>query len=431
MAKESELTVAIHSPYPLREGPNGVSNFVLEIEPYLKREGCSVRLIGPSLKSENAAHFTLGRPFKIPLGGTEAEITGTFNKGRARNTLLTIKPDILVVHEPVAGNGAHTLISSAPKRQDGSTLPAVIGHFHAQIEKVTFAQKLIRTALKASRRPRFSNYGIPTGKFTSGYADNIIRNMDGRIAVSNATARFYRDFYKDERHVEVIPNGINIDRLTPKGPKIGRWQEDGKKTILFAGRHDPRKGIEYLLQAYALLKQSGKDNIKLKITGEGQETQNLKQLTSYLNVSDVQFLGVLPREELIKAYRSADLFVSPAIGGEGFGRTLAEALACGTLVVGSDINGYREVIGGQSFARMAKPENAHDLSLKIWEFLSLPDEERQKLEEQASLYVMRRFAWPVVARQTVNYYHEVLERHGKPEKEEWPLKRQGIIFQRK
>src|ERR1035437_1246211 len=338
MEIDSRLKILIDTPYALgiqNKSPNGVANFITEIAPHLERKGATVRLLGPNIAEEgaNAADYTLGRRVRVSRNKTSSETSVSFNKRHARALLLTVRPDIVVVHEPLAGHAAHTIISGSPKREDRKTVPVFIGNFHARVESLDLPTRASWWLGQRLRRVTFNKYGIPNGS-SDGYINTVMGSLEGKIAVSNATADFWKGIYSSE--YEVIYNGVNTDELTPDGPKIEAWQ-DGKKTILFAGRHDERKGIEYLLEAYRLLSTARRSGIKLKITGEGRMTDRLIRMAREMNLIDVEFVGVLPRVELVKAYRTADIFVSPATGGEGFGRTLAEAMACGTLTIGSNI----------------------------------------------------------------------------------------------
>ncbi len=415
--------VTIVSPNPLNGGPNGVADFITGFKPYAEREGWIVRTVAPARSSQ--ADYTLGRTIKVSHDGTSHRMGVSVNRKRAENLLLHQRPDLVVFNQPLEGNLAHIIMSAAPRREDGKRLPASIGHFHANAERLAF---LTRVALEIGRqlkRPKFGGrYGIPNG-MTPGLIGTVMGELDGRIAVSNDTANFWKSIDQDDHEYRVIYNGIDVDELTVQGPKIEAW-DDGKKTVLFAGRHDPRKGIDDLLEAYRLL-SLGRNDIKLKITGEGRMTSELLRMMQEKGLRDVEFVGILSREELIKAYRSADVFVSPATGGEGFGRTLAEALSCGTLTVGTNIGGYREVIGpiatgGARFASMAKPRNPEDLARNIANMLNLPQEEKLGLGEQASGYVRDNFSWQEITKQTLSYYDEVLEKHGRPHAGQWPIR---------
>lgn len=427
--REAGLSVAIVSPNLLNGGPNGVADFITGIKPYLEDQGVAVRIFGPAKhvwgedKNEDA-DYTIGQTVWMPPhDGTKHRPAVSFNKGRARNLLLHNTPDLVVMHQPLEGTVGHTLMSAAPRREDGKRIPAFVAHHHANSENLHWLTRLALEVGRNVRRPRFGEYGWPIG-MTPGFVRTVLGESDGRIAVSNATANFWKGIDKDEHEYKVIYNGIDVKELTHEGPKIEAW-DDGKQTILFAGRHDPRKGLEYLMEAYRLLRL-GRNDIKLKITGRGQTTHDLQRLVQEQNLPDVEFLGVLSREELVKAYRTADVFVSPATGGEGFGRTLAEALAVGTLTVGSDIEGYREVIGpdatgGREFASMANPKDPDDLASKIGKMLNFPEPEKTRLGKEGAQYVRDNYSWPIIARQTVNYYDQVMREHGMPG--QWPIRK--------
>jgi len=440
--QESRLKVVTFSPYPLTpQTPDGVSQFVLGIQPYLERLGCEVVLIGPKVNPplKNDADYSFGRtPFRFGHHGTNHPIPISLRQAPAKRMLETIltnpdanNPDFVFdFHEPLLlGHYAHPIISATPKRKDGKTIPTTIAHHHAQIEGSSLT---LRMALL------FFKYGVWRFKFengrpgkTQGYANTIMDVFDGRIAVSQATATTWSLAFPG--NYEVIPNGFDTTKLTPDGPIIEEWKQDKKYTLLFAGRHDERKGIIYLIQALSHLKQQGKNNIKLKIAGDGAETEKLQRLTKNLGITeDVEFLGVLPRTELEKAYRTADIVVCPSTGGEGFGRVIAEALSSETLVVASDINGYREATGGnQPFARLAKPADPVDLARVIMDLLNLPEEEKARLQKEARTHVLNNFDWEIVAKKTFDYYLDRLQNHGIVNQEEnrIPSTTERVIFQ--
>jgi glycosyltransferase involved in cell wall biosynthesis len=435
MKESSRLVVVEESSYPLKkDSPDGVKDVIVGLRPLLERKGCKIILIGPSIKKneDNLADYTFGTTIKVNHDDTTTRMAVSFRgKGRAESLMRVIRPDIVVIHEPFAAPATHTMISGMPKRRDGKNVPAIIGHFHAQTEDLSGIAKAAKALIRVVRRPQFSEFGVPTG-FTSGYLATIVNALSGRIAVSNATAEFWQQQIGGE--FKVIYNGINIEEMNPNGPKIEAWN-DGTKTILAAARHDPRKGLEYGIRAINLLVRAGRRDIKLKITGKGQETGRLKALVKELGLENfVEFLGILNRETLAMAYRSADVFISPATGGEGFGRTLAEALSSGTLVVASDINGYREVMQGKPFTRMVEPRNVPSLANGIDEMMELPEDKKERLKKDARQHVIDSFSLDEIADQTIAYYEERLLAHGRPTEEEWDfgrkrkLPRFGIIF---
>jgi len=114
-----------------------------------------------------------------------------------------------------------------------------------------------------------------------------------------------------------------------------------KKKILFLSRLHPKKGVELLLGAAALLREQRSD-FQLLIAGPGEEhyVAQLQQMAVRLGVSDLTcFLGMVKGTEKRSLYQSSDVFVLPT-HQENFGLVLVEAMVCGTPVVttrGTDI----------------------------------------------------------------------------------------------
>jgi phosphatidylinositol alpha-mannosyltransferase len=135
---------------------------------------------------------------------------------------------------------------------------------------------------------------------------------------------------------QVLFNGVEVDRFRAADP----WPKAGP-TVLFLGRHEERKGLRVLLEAFTTL-QDG-DGAELWIAGDGPETRALQQRFPESPV--VRWLGVLSEEEKLSRLAAADVLCAPSLGGESFGMVLLEAMAAGTLVVASAIDGYRAAVG--------------------------------------------------------------------------------------
>lgn len=130
------------------------------------------------------------------------------------------------------------------------------------------------------------------------------------------------------KNIHIIGNCINVDDITMKSS----WKK--RNVILFLGRVHFHKGIRYLIEAVAKLKDQI-DGYVVKIAGPGDETyvNELKSLAQKLGVADqVQFIGSVFGKDKFDLYREADLFVLPT-HSENFGIVVTEALACGTPVV--------------------------------------------------------------------------------------------------
>jgi glycosyltransferase involved in cell wall biosynthesis len=344
--------------------------------------------------------FVLGVGFKITTDQTEFRASLS-RKKTAKTILETIKPDIVIIHEPFVPSIGHTIISSL-----GYPRPVIVGQFHARREDLNWRLKLAEFIMKYFvRRPKLSRRTLLS--LSTGYVSTINNNLDGRIAVSQATRKFWQKMLPAD--YKVIYNGIDTDKLTPDGPKINEWMRDGRKIVFFAGRHDPRKGIDDLINALNILIKNGDDSIKLKIAGRGKMTEDLMGMVNKIDLQKrIEFVGILPYEKLIQAYRTADVVVAPSTAGEGFNRTIIEARACGTLVVCADINGQNEAIGKDLSVFMAKPGNPRDLALKIKSILNLGRAKRHEILKRGAEEVKTNFSWDTIAGEHIEYYKKLL-----------------------
>jgi phosphatidylinositol alpha-1,6-mannosyltransferase len=103
------------------------------------------------------------------------------------------------------------------------------------------------------------------------------------------------------------------------------------------------KGQDRIIEAIPEICKAGHDVVYV-IAGGGDDRSRLERLADRAGVIDrVRFEGMLTRDELIEAYRMADLFVMPSTG-EGFGIAFLEAMACGTRALGINAAGARDAL---------------------------------------------------------------------------------------
>jgi phosphatidyl-myo-inositol alpha-mannosyltransferase len=140
----------------------------------------------------------------------------------------------------------------------------------------------------------------------------------------------------------VLTNGVAVDRFAKAGP----WPT-ARPAILFAGRHEPRKGLRVLLDAFAGLEREA----ELWVVGLGPETDDLRRRDQ----PGVRWLGQVSDVELARRMKAATVFCAPSLHGESFGVVLLEAMAAGTPVVASDIDGYRDVARDELDALLVTP----------------------------------------------------------------------------
>lgn len=204
--------------------------------------------------------------------------------------------------------------------------------------------------------------------------------------------------------VHTISNNIDTQGFFPIEPKLARHilgLPIDKKVILVGSLSlsDFYKGFELFLKAVEGIKR---DNIHVLLFGR-LSLSNLKSL--HCSYSSLGLLNDIISMRL--AYSAADLFVAPS-RMDAFGKTLAEAMACGTPVVCFDATGPADVVEHRVTGYKAKPFDPSDLQAGIEWILSLPANELESLGKQARRRVVTLFDSQVIASQYLDLYKQIL-----------------------
>ncbi|MGH9022340.1 MAG: glycosyltransferase family 4 protein, partial [Acidimicrobiia bacterium] len=169
---------------------------------------------------------------------------------------------------------------------------------------------------------------LPTYRTLRPVLRYLARRLAVRVAVSEEALRAARTPLGGEW--EVIPNGIDVASHSAAVP----WPTESP-AILFVGRHEERKGLSVLLEAFSGLRRRA----VLWVAGQGPQTSRLRSSSP----EGVEWLGRVDDRELRMRMRGASVVCVPSLRGESFGVILLQAMAAGTPVVASDLAGYREV----------------------------------------------------------------------------------------
>ncbi len=177
--------------------------------------------------------------------------------------------------------------------------------------------------------------------------------------------------------------------------------------IFYAGSISPRKGLQYLLEAFASLKQGQKIPHRLVFTGGWSwGSVNFRELIEGFGLQDqITRLGQVPAEDMPLLYELADLFVYPSLY-EGFGLPVLEAMACGCPVVCSNLTALPEVAGDAALA--VDPRDAAALQVAI--YCALTDQATRLQLKQKGLERASRFTWESTARRTLEVFECVARR---------------------
>ncbi len=237
------------------------------------------------------------------------------------------------------------------------------------------------------------------------YLARTVERLDARIAVSKTAEASAALYYPGEYHV--IPNGVDVNRFCPEVRPFEEWRQPDRVNLLFVGRLDPRKGLQYLIAAMPEILERTRGRARLLIIGDSYLRPRFEAAVPAAARPHVHFLGHVPSQDLPRWYATGDIFVSPASGNESFGIVLVEAMAAGRPVVASDIPGYRSVITPGEDGVMFPPGDARALSRAV---AALADDpcRRQRLAERGRQRALD-FAWPRVTDRIEAVYRQVLE----------------------
>jgi D-inositol-3-phosphate glycosyltransferase len=201
----------------------------------------------------------------------------------------------------------------------------------------------------------------------------------------------------------VAPPGVDLVRFQPRDASRlrSRMGLDRTQVVLFAGRLEPLKGPDTLLDAFALLadRESLGGPKQLLFVGElssegakvGQRREMLERVEALGLNGRVSFLGAQPQERLALLYCLADVVVMPS-HTESFGLVALEAQACGTPVVVAAVGGLRDVIADGQTGYLVEGRDPKAYSDAIAKVLQAPPADKQTMRESARRRALR-FSW--------------------------------------
>ena len=307
------MRVALVSPYSLSV-PGGVQGQVLGLARALRRAGHEAVVVGPAEAPPEGtglpgeAVVVVGRSLPFPANGSVARLAvGPVGAARTVRALRRLAPDVVHLHEPLApGVTWAALARPGPK----------VGTFH--------------------RAGAVAGAGL-----LAPVARRLAGRLSARTAVSEAAAATARALVGGD--YEIVGNGVELDGFAAArdpGQPVGAPVTG--PVVLFVGRHERRKGLAVLLEAFAALGEG--HGATLWVAGEGPQTAELRD--RFPEGGAVEWLGRLTDEELAGRLGRAQVLCAPSLGGESFGVVLLEAMAAGAVVVASDIPGYAAVVDG-------------------------------------------------------------------------------------
>lgn len=357
----SLLRVGMVCPYSLSV-PGGVQAQVMGLSRELRAMGIEVRVLAPCDGPPPATFVTpLGKSLPTSANGSIAPLAPDPScQLRTIRALTEEEFDVVHLHEPFTPGPTQTaiLMHTAP----------IIATFHSAGDSAAY-RYLRRPVLAASNR------------------------LAHRVAVSKDAKELVHRYIGGE--YEILYNGVELPAYrsspalpspTPNTPTI---TTPNTPTIFFCGRHEERKGLDVLLAAMRLLP----DEVQLWVASNGPDTARLR--AQYGADERIHWLGRLTDTDKIARLQGATVFCAPSLHGESFGVVLIEAMAAGTAIVASSLDGYRNVATDDVDAVLVEPGDVDQLATALKRLL-YDDVMRDRLttagQQRAEHFSMRSLA---------------------------------------
>jgi len=370
------MKIALVSPYDFAV-PGGVNNHIEHLRDNFLRLGQEVRIIAPS--SRPSSHkpedrvVPTGRAVGLPASGSVARVSLSLRTAPKLKRLLQEENfDIVHVHEPFA-----------------PFLPMQILRLSDAVNVATFH------AAKEGGRNRWYLYGRHALK-------RWFRRLDGKIAVSVPAMRLVSHYFPG--YYNIIPNGVDVEHFEKEREPFPEFA-DGRPNVLFVGRLEKRKGVKYLLQAFAEVKKEMPEPRLLIVGPPTRAARGYRRWVAEAGLPDVEFIGYVTYDELARYHHTADIVVAPATGNESQGIVLLEAMAAGRPLVASNIEGYASVVTHGVEGLLVTPKDAHSLAAALVELLADPDR-RREMGENGRVRA-EQFRWDRVSQRVLTYYEQL------------------------
>lgn len=322
------MRIGMVCPYSLSV-PGGVQAQVLGLARTLRRSGHEVRVLGPCDGPPPESFVTpLGDSLPTAANGSIAPLAP--DAAAALRTLRALRDeafDVLHVHEPLAPGPTLTTLTL-------HTAPTV-GTFHAAGSSSSY--RLLGPLLR-----------------------RLMDRLDHKVVVSKDALALVQGYLGGD--YEVLFNGVDTTEIRAAPP-----MRHDRPAVFFLGRHEERKGLGVLLTALGRAEL----DVTCWIAGEGPDTKRLR--AEHAGDARLEWLGRITDAERNARLRGASVFCAPSLHGESFGVVLVEAMAAGTPVVASSLEGYRNVATDGVDALLVPPSDPDALAAALTRVLTERD----------------------------------------------------------
>jgi glycosyltransferase involved in cell wall biosynthesis len=372
---------------------NGQAVFMIRLAEGLVRAGHEVMALAPSMRGvaqRELVHGVIVQTVPALHLGHNLNVTA-FSDGWVEDTIADFAPDIIHIQDHFFLN--RTVLRVARQR----SIPIVgTNHFlPANWSNNLYIPRSVQGVVhKAMWKDMLQVYNqLDAATTPTETAVTILRKQDIRIPVKAISCGVDQDEFFPEAGLDrdVIRRHFH---LAPDKP-----------VLLYVGRVDREKGLDYLVEAAALLPSL---SFQIAVAGKGMYRDSLMEMVHELQIEDrIAFPGYIDSDDLPLLLNSVDAFVMPSSAELQSIATL-EAMSCAKPILAANARALPELVEHGVNGYLFNPQNAASLADNIRAFLSMP--ERWAEMGQASLERARPHQLQHTIKRYVEWYESVLGR---------------------
>jgi len=229
------------------------------------------------------------------------------------------------------------------------------------------------------------------------------------IAISKATKNYVLNLGADPDKIEVIYNGVDLDRFKPIADakdKVRKKLGIPEDAIVAATvrRLVYKNGVDTLLEAAKATVQSNRRLVYLVI-GKGPDLNDVKAKIAQLGIEkNFVLAGFVSDEDLPSYYNAADFFVLPSKSGEGLPLVALEAMACGLPLVATDVGGIKEIMI-EGYGKILPPNDPKSMAEAT---LDIASQKLENLKQKIREIMTEKFSWDVNVGKLTRVYEEII-----------------------
>jgi len=237
----------------------------------------------------------------------------------------------------------------------------------------------------------------------------VLKEADKVIVVSNATRKYVLSLGADSEKVEVIHNGVDLNRFRPLSgikdemrKKLG--MSNDTKVVLTVRRLVYKNGIDTLIEsARIVIKKNPK--LVFVAVGKGPDSEKIQAKIVQLGLQrNFRLMGFVVDGDLPSYYNASDFFVLPSKSGEGLPLVALEAMACGLPVIATDVGGTSEVLS-EDYGKLVPPNSPDSIADAILEFSR---EDLATLKKKLRTMMEQKYGWDRNVENLRKIYEELI-----------------------